>query len=154
MSDDTKGIQEESAQERSDETPGPDEMYCMDCGEIIKERAEICPECGVAQGGSGVVEQQSQQSQQTQQSQSGTGLTDRRQYELEKVASKDKTTILLASLLISPLGYWMIGKRALAIINILTLNFLLLGIIIVPIHTWTAIDNAEEELRKAGVEGY
>jgi len=89
----------------------------MDCGEIIKERAEICPECGVAQGDSGVVEQQSQQ---TQQSQSGTGLTDRRQYELEKVASKDKTTVLLASLLISPLGYWMIGKRALAVINILT----------------------------------
>lgn len=29
------------------EKPGPDEMYCSSCGEIIKEEAEICPECGV-----------------------------------------------------------------------------------------------------------
>jgi len=148
MSDRTKDIETESPSEQSNETPGPDEMYCMDCGEIIKERAEICPECGVAQGRSGVVEQQSQQSQPS------TGLTDRRQYELEKLASKDKTTVLLASLIISPLGYWMIGKRALAVVNVLTFNFLLLGIIIVPIHCWTAISNAEEELRKASVEGY
>jgi len=33
---------------------GPDEVYCSSCGEVIKERAEICPECGVRQrGGSG-----------------------------------------------------------------------------------------------------
>jgi hypothetical protein len=151
MSDGTKDLEEESDQEQSKDTPGPDEMYCMDCGAIIKERAEICPECGVAQGDSGVVEQQPAQ---TQQPQSGPGLTDRRQYELEKVASKDKTTVLLASLLISPLGYWMIGKRALAVVNLLTFNFLLMGIIIVPIHCWTIISNAEEELRKTGVEGY
>lgn len=30
-------------------TPGPDEKYCSSCGEIIKEEAEICPECGVRQ---------------------------------------------------------------------------------------------------------
>lgn len=29
--------------------PGPDEVYCIECGEIIRERAEICPECGVRQ---------------------------------------------------------------------------------------------------------
>jgi hypothetical protein len=28
-------------------TPGPDEQYCPNCGEIILEKAEICPECGV-----------------------------------------------------------------------------------------------------------
>lgn len=27
--------------------PGPDEVYCIECGEIIREKAEICPECGV-----------------------------------------------------------------------------------------------------------
>lgn len=27
---------------------GPNEIYCQACGEIIKERAEICPHCGVA----------------------------------------------------------------------------------------------------------
>ncbi|GGI99217.1 hypothetical protein GCM10008995_06430 [Halobellus salinus] len=29
--------------------PGPDEVYCIECGEIIREKAEICPECGVRQ---------------------------------------------------------------------------------------------------------
>lgn len=28
---------------------GPDEVFCRDCGQIISERAEICPECGVRQ---------------------------------------------------------------------------------------------------------
>jgi predicted RNA-binding Zn-ribbon protein involved in translation (DUF1610 family) len=28
-------------------SPGPDERYCSSCGEIIKQEAEICPECGV-----------------------------------------------------------------------------------------------------------
>jgi TM2 domain-containing membrane protein YozV/rubredoxin len=27
----------------------PDEVFCRDCGQIISERAEICPECGVRQ---------------------------------------------------------------------------------------------------------
>ena len=31
------------------EGPGPNEVYCIECGEIIRERAEICPECGVRQ---------------------------------------------------------------------------------------------------------
>lgn len=32
-----------------DEQPGPNEQYCSSCGEIIKEDAEICPNCGVRQ---------------------------------------------------------------------------------------------------------
>jgi TM2 domain-containing membrane protein YozV len=28
-------------------SPGPDEQYCSSCGEVIKQAAEICPECGV-----------------------------------------------------------------------------------------------------------
>ncbi|GAB7093238.1 hypothetical protein JCM30237_03900 [Halolamina litorea] len=32
-----------------DRTPGEGEVYCRDCGEIISEKAEICPECGVRQ---------------------------------------------------------------------------------------------------------
>jgi TM2 domain-containing membrane protein YozV/ribosomal protein L40E len=28
---------------------GPDEVFCRDCGAIISENAEICPECGVRQ---------------------------------------------------------------------------------------------------------
>ena len=38
----------------SSRTPGPDEVYCRDCGSIIKERAEICPECGVRQRSGGL----------------------------------------------------------------------------------------------------
>lgn len=37
---------ESSDGERS---PDTDEQYCSSCGEIIKEAAEICPECGVRQ---------------------------------------------------------------------------------------------------------
>lgn len=33
----------------SDSDPGPDQVYCRDCGAIISERAEICPSCGVRQ---------------------------------------------------------------------------------------------------------
>lgn len=32
-----------------DREKAPDEVYCRDCGSIIRERAEICPECGVRQ---------------------------------------------------------------------------------------------------------
>lgn len=28
---------------------GPDEKYCLECGAIIKAKAEICPKCGVRQ---------------------------------------------------------------------------------------------------------
>jgi hypothetical protein len=28
-------------------TPGADEMYCPECGSIIRTKAEICPDCGV-----------------------------------------------------------------------------------------------------------
>ncbi|ERH10310.1 MAG: hypothetical protein J07HX64_02082 [halophilic archaeon J07HX64] len=31
----------------SDTSPRPDEQFCNTCGSIIKEQAEICPECGV-----------------------------------------------------------------------------------------------------------
>lgn len=38
----------------STESPRADEKYCSTCGEIIKEAAEICPECGVRQQGTAV----------------------------------------------------------------------------------------------------
>lgn len=31
------------------DAPGSDEVYCRDCGAVISEQAEICPECGVRQ---------------------------------------------------------------------------------------------------------
>lgn len=29
--------------------PGADEAFCTSCGAVIKEQAEVCPECGVRQ---------------------------------------------------------------------------------------------------------
>jgi len=36
--------------------PGPTEQYCSSCGEIIKQEAEICPECGVRNRPAGAAE--------------------------------------------------------------------------------------------------
>lgn len=120
---------------------GSDEIYCTSCGSAIKQKAEVCPECGVRQT--------------TEERQSGpTELSDRRQYELEKVASKDITTTILWSLLITPVGYLKVGKTGLALLNFFTMNYLLLGFIIVPFHTRKMIKDAREELRRAGVAGY
>jgi len=30
------------------QTPGDDEQYCPECGEIILRKADVCPECGVS----------------------------------------------------------------------------------------------------------
>ncbi|WP_436907856.1 NINE protein [Halosimplex marinum] len=32
---------------------GPNEKFCSECGAVINEKAEICPECGVRQPGAG-----------------------------------------------------------------------------------------------------
>lgn len=128
-------------------SPGHDEKFCTECGSIIKKEAAMCPECGVEQK-----ENKSEQTQQT--TQTTNDITDRRQHELETIASKDKTTVALVSFFITPLGYWMIGKKGLAAINFFTLNYFLLGPFIVPIHTYKMIDDAENELRRAGVRGY
>jgi hypothetical protein len=36
-----------------DKQKGPDEKFCSECGAVINEKAEICPECGVRQPGAG-----------------------------------------------------------------------------------------------------
>lgn len=117
---------------------GSDEAFCTSCGEVIKEEAEVCPECGVRQR-----ESESQES-------SSSELPDARKYELQKIARKDQTTVAIVSLLITPVGYLMIGKTGLAIINFLTFNYFLLGFVVVPIHTWKIIGNAREELQRHG----
>jgi hypothetical protein len=37
----------ESDVEADVQEAGPDEKYCSECGSIISEKAEVCPECGV-----------------------------------------------------------------------------------------------------------
>lgn len=158
MSEDPEEKSTDRSEDSQGSTPGPDEMYCMDCGAVIKKQAEICPECGVRQATeeySTPAEPQDKVSQNPQaETNASSDITDRRKYELEKLASNDKTTIAVIGFLISPVAYWMIGKKTLAIINFLTFNFFLLGPIVVPIHCYSMISDAEEELRMAGVGGY
>jgi len=143
---------DEKASGESPPQPGADEAFCVECGAVIKKRAEICPECGVRQN---LEEEAPAQQQPTQQAGgSGTDLTDRRQYELEAVASKDTGTVIAVGILLSPLAYWMIGKKALALVNFVTFNYAFLGFLIVPIHCYSIINSAKEELRRAGVAGY
>ena len=118
----------------------PDEVFCTSCGVVIKEHAEICPECGVRQ-----IEPAPERP-----GPRGSSLPDARTYELRKVARKDKGVVALVGFFLSPAGYLMVGKTGLAIINFLTFNYFLFGIIIVPIHTSSIIGNARSELRRHG----
>lgn len=45
----TDGDSTTSADADGSSTPGVGEVYCRDCGAVISEKAEICPECGVRQ---------------------------------------------------------------------------------------------------------
>ncbi|OBZ36128.1 MAG: hypothetical protein A9957_04210 [Methanohalophilus sp. DAL1] len=78
--------------------------------------------------------------------------SDLRIYELQKLAEKDKTIAIILSILITPLGYIYVGKWGLAIINFLTFNYLLFGIVIVPIHTYSMISNARKDLDAMGAD--
>lgn len=128
----------------------PDEVYCTSCGDPIKEQAEICPHCGVPQRvgvdgpGSGSGQRQISVPE-------GADIPPGRAYELQKLARKDPVVTVLVSLLVTPLGYVMVGKVGLALLNFFTFNFFLLGFIIVPIHVWKIIHDARDELNRYGV---
>lgn len=129
---DEESVQDESTQESSPDLSRQkqaDEQFCSSCGETIKKEAEICPECGVRQSSS------------------------RNDFELQekkKIANKDITTVMVVSFLLTPVGYWMVGKTMLAIVNFLTLNYFLLGWLIVPFHTRKIIKDTRTELAAQG----
>lgn len=61
------------------------------------------------------------------------------------IADKSMPVALLLALVLSPAAYYYVGRTKLAVINLLTLNYLLLGIVIVPIHVYTIITGARNE---------
>lgn len=61
----------------------------------------------------------------------------------QSLANKSMTVTLLLSIFLSPLAYYYVGRTKLAVINLLTLNYLLLGIVVVPIHTYKIMNNAK-----------
>lgn len=122
---------------------GPDEVYCTSCGEVIKEAAEICPECGVRQ----------KEQEDTITRETGASIPDGRVYELQKVARKSPGVAVALGLLLTPAAYWYVDRIGLALVNFLTFNYLLLGFIVVPIHSYKIIMDAREELKRHG-EGW
>jgi len=122
--------QEESGGTKK-EAPSENEQYCTDCGSIIKKNAEICPECGVRQA-------------------SVEASLDRETRELKKVAERKKMTAALLGVLVSPAGYYYAGSLKWTLINLLTLNYFFLGLIIVPLHSMKMIDDAREKLDEQG----
>jgi hypothetical protein len=63
--------------------------------------------------------------------------------ESNSVAEKSVAVAVLLGLTLSPLAYYYVGKTKLAILNLITLNWLGLGIVATPIHTYKIIDDAE-----------
>jgi hypothetical protein len=77
-----------------------------------------------------------------------SNISDSRRGDLEALA--DKSTLLAALLgaLFGPLGYVYVGSWRWAVINFFTLNYLLLGIVLVPLHTVGMILGARSKLRR------
>lgn len=79
-------------------------------------------------------------------------IPDVEKYELKKVAEKSIPLAALLGFFLSPLGYVYLGKWKWAVINFFTFNYLLLGFLIVPFHTFFQIKKARERLDQAGVD--
>jgi hypothetical protein len=58
------------------------------------------------------------------------------------VADKSVAVAVLLGLTLSPLAYYYVGRTKLAIANLVTLNWLGLGVVATPVHTYKIIDNA------------
>ena len=74
-------------------------------------------------------------------------LSDTRKGELEGVASKSVWLAVLIGLLGGPLGYIYVGSWRWAVINFVTLNYLLTGIVLVPLHTTTMITESRAKVK-------
>lgn len=143
---------ESSSTAASPRKAGPDEVYCTSCGVPIKKEADICPDCGVGQNQTD--ESAGSDDSRETSPDAGNSISDRRQYELEKIASKSTTSVMLWGFFVTPVAYLKLGKTGLAVLNFVTLNYLLLGFLVVPFHARKMITDAREELRRAGVAGY
>lgn len=134
----------EVARHEPTEIAGSDEVYCTNCGRPMKETAKQCPHCGVKRTGAGS----------SGRAGGNSALTERRQYELEKSATKSPILGALLGFFAPPFGYVYVGKWGWALLNFITLNYLFLGFVLVPLHIPKIISNAKDELRNAGVGGY
>lgn len=63
----------------------------------------------------------------------------------QALADKSTPVAILLALVLSPVAYYYVGRTKLAVINFLTLNYLLLGLVIVPIHVYMILSDAKAE---------
>lgn len=77
-----------------------------------------------------------------------TDLSDARQRDLEALAEKSILLAALLGALLGPLGYVYAGQWRWAVINFLTLNYLLFGVVLVPMHVGAMILGARWRLRQ------
>lgn len=83
-----------------------------------------------------------------------TELPPNKQYELETLAEKKTLELYFWSLAFGPVAYAKIGEWGLATFCLLTCNWFLFGFVFVPLHIHEKIVDAEDELARAGVDGY
>ena len=62
----------------------------------------------------------------------------------QAIANKSTPVALLLAIFFSPVAYYYVGRTKLAIINLLTLNYLLLGVVAVPVHVYLIMSDAKE----------
>jgi hypothetical protein len=58
------------------------------------------------------------------------------------VAEKSVPVAVILGIFLSPAAYLYVGKTKWAIINLVTLNYLMLGLVATPVHVYKIIDNA------------
>ncbi|WP_435183838.1 hypothetical protein [Halobellus sp. EA9] len=118
----------------SESNSGTGEKYCVECGTALDAGVGICPDCGAAQDS-------------TINLSAGSDAT-----ALRNRAEKNLLVAALLGFLAGPIGYYYVGRTKLAVINLLTLNYLLTGILLVPVHAAWTIKSARDRLDDLGAE--
>ena len=75
-------------------------------------------------------------------------LTDQRLAEMEKLGSRSAILGIIIGSLLGPIGYVYAGQWRWAIINFFTLNYLFLGVVLVPVHVTAMIWGAKMKVRR------
>lgn len=76
-------------------------------------------------------------------------LSTTRQRELEQIANKSRLQVRGVAFVFGPLGYALLGKWALAILCLVTLNWFFTGFIVAPLHVDRIMRSAEAQLDDA-----
>lgn len=112
-------------------------QLCVECGDAIESDAEVCPTCGARQ-------EDPEISDVDPSTDSPLGR------ETRQVAERSKLGVPFLGLLLPPLAYYMVGRTKTALACFFTMNFLLLGHFISPVHTYLIINNAQSDVKKHG----